>query len=57
MFAVTLTALPEISSQYPLERLKADLWDHISTQVFKQEHQIEKLRDSPEERNSEIVDI
>ena len=37
LFAVTLTRLPEISERYPLEKLKADLWEHIIKYVKTQE--------------------
>lgn len=56
-FAITCTRLPELTEEYPLEKLKADLWQHVVKLVEQEDHKIEKLRESPIERNSEIVDI
>lgn len=32
-FAVCVTHLPRISEEYPLEKLKSDLWDHLTYHI------------------------
>ena len=57
-FTVVLTHLPRITEEYPLEKLKSDLWDHLTYHIGITDQQIKKLeKKDHEERIQEIVDI
>ena len=55
-FALIFTNLPVLSEGYPLEKLKADLWEHIVLVINEEDQQIKKLEHSAE-TSCEIVDI
>jgi hypothetical protein len=56
-FAAEIKNLPELTSEYTLEMLKSELWSHLESSIMGQRQQIEKLSDTPEQQNCEIVDI
>lgn len=45
-FAASIGNLPEVDSNYTVEVLKADLWEHLNKNISTYEQQMSKLKNT-----------